>query len=534
MCLFAEFSSNFHVTTMPNRKGKDWAIADLLDLEYFLVQDAEVDEAILARRDREIYRTRLAEAVPGSRRDLLWHWLDLRRKAVRAERTAPLPSEWVPSVLRTTTLLLFVLGGLIGVGLAWGVLSYSGDRPINLFTALGLLVALPLFFSLLSAVLPVWRLAMRGNPSGLFGGWLAGELLTRFSRLACALLGDRDNGRSRLALAQGWGILRGRSGLYSGIMGWLAFGLMQFAALGFSLAVLLTVLLRGWIADLAFSWQTTTRLSVEQLHRFVEAMARPWAALAEPPLSHPTFAQVAGSRVYLKEGLQHLSSADLQSWWYFLLWAILIYTVLPRLLLLGAALFGGRHARRRLSFHDVRCDALIRRMQLPQIQIGKDDRLSENEQALELILPDEIRQDMTRLRALVPEELLAGAAAEHWQSEIQREFNASVEAIAPVKLDEEEDAGLLRPLSGESDQAAVLLVLEGWQPCITATLEYLKALRRLLGKDRLLVVALVGRENSERWREPTPELEFAVWRSRLAALGDPWLRVHNWEGSANE
>jgi hypothetical protein len=263
-------------------------------------------------------------------------------------------------------------------------------------------------------------------------------------------------------------------------------------------------------------------------------MARPWAALAEPPLSHPTFEQVAGSRVYLKEGLQHLSSADLQSWWYFLLWAILIYTVLPRLLLLGAALFGGRHARRRLSFHDVRCEALIRRMQQPQIRIGKDDRIFEDEHAPELILPDEIRQDMTRLRALVPEELLAGAAAEHWQREIQREFNASVEAIAPVKLDEEEDAGLLRPLSGESDQAAVLLVLEGWQPCITATLEYLKALRRLLGKDRLLVVALVGREDSERWREPTPELEFAVWRSRLAALGDPWLRVHNWEGSAHE
>lgn len=103
-----------------------------------------------------------------------------------------------------------------------------------------------------------------------------------------------------------------------------------------------------------------------------------------------------------------------------------------------------------------------------------------------------------------------------------------------MKLDEEEDAGLLPPLIGDSNQAAVLLVLEGWQPCITATLEYIKALRRLLGKDRLLVVALVGREDSERWRAPTSELEFAVWRSRLAALGDPWLRVHNWGGSAHE
>ena len=533
MCFIAEFSYYFHAA-MPNRTGKDWAIADLLDLEYFLVQDAEVDDAILTRRDREIYRTRLAEAAPGSRRELLRHWLDLRREAARTDQAAPLPGEWMPSVLRTFSLLLFIAGVLIGGGLAWGVLSYSGDQPINLFAALGLLVALPFFFSLLSAVLPAWRLAMRGNPAGLFGGWLTGALLTRFSRLAYALLSDRDAGGVRLALAQGWGILRGRSALYSGIMGWLAFGLVQFAALGFSLAVLLTVLLRGMIADLAFSWQTTTRLSAEQVHGFVEGISRPWAALAEPPLSHPTFEQVAGSRVFLKEGLQHLSSADLQSWWYFLLWAILVYTVLPRLLLLGAALLGGRRARRRLTFHDARCEALIRRMQQPQIQIDIDDQPSEDERTPQPLLPDETRQDMTRLRALVPEELLTGAAAEHWRSEIQREFAASVEAIAPVKLDEEEDAGLLPPLIGDSNQAAVLLVLEGWQPCITATLEYLKALRRLLGKDRLLVVALVGREDRERWRAPTPELEFAVWRSRLAALGDPWLRVHNWGGSAHE
>ncbi|MBE0599453.1 MAG: DUF2868 domain-containing protein, partial [Desulfuromonadales bacterium] len=507
---------------------------DLVDLEYFLSQDARAEATVLTRRDRDFYRSRLADTPPGSRRDLLYQWLEQRRQAARGETTAPLPGDVVGPLLRAFPPLLFLLGALAGGILVWGVLSYSGDQPINLFAALGLLVALPFFFTLLSALLPLWRRALGGAPAGLVGGWLTGVLLTRLSRRAYALLAQQKDGENRLALAGEWGSLRGRGRLYSGLLGWLAFGWMQLAALGFSLAVLLTVVLRGWIADLAFSWQTTTRISAEQVHSFVAALARPWTTLVDLPLAHPTLEQVAGSRVFLKEGLQHLASADLQSWWYFLVWAILVYTVLPRLLLLGVARVGGRRARRRLSFADARCEALIRRMQQPRLEIGKDGEVADDEHPPELSLPREMSAGMGRLHALVPEELLAGAAADRWRGEIERQFNASVAALDPVKLDEGEDADLLQRLAGESSQASVLLVLEGWQPCITATLEYLKALRRLLGKERLLVVALVGRDAGERGGTPTPEHEFGIWRQRLAALGDPWLLVHNWGRSADE
>lgn len=505
----------------------EWTVPDLVDLEYFLSQDAEADATVLARRDREIYQTRTPETAGTSRRDLLHHWLDRRRAALRPE-TAPLPGEVVAPLLKITPVLLFLLGSLAGGLLAWGVLSYAGDQPINLFAALGLLVAVPFFLSLLSAVLPVWRRALGGTPAGLLGGWLTALLLTRLSRRAYALLAHRNEED----LARHWGTLRGRGSLYAGLTGWLAFGWLQLTALGFSLAVLLMVLLRGWIADLAFSWQTTTRLSAEQVHGFIAALAKPWSPLADPPLAHPTLEQVAGSRVFLKEGLQHLASADLQSWWYFLLWAILVYTVLPRLLLLGVALAGGRYARRRLSFADARCEALLRRMRQPHLETGKDAQAAA-ERSPELILPDEFGPGMERLHVLIPVELLTGAAAERWRSELQREFSASVEALEGVSLDETEDADQLRNLAGESGQTPVLLVLEGWQPCITATLEYLKALRRRLGQERLLVVALVGRESGEYWRAPTPEHEFGIWRQRLAALGDPWLLVHNWGRSAD-
>jgi hypothetical protein len=506
---------------------KQWQLPDLVDLEYFLAQDADVDEARLIRRDRELYRTRLSEEA-FSRRDLLRRWLDLRREEVRVERTAPLPGDVAASVLRRLPKLMFALGALAGLGLAWGVLSYSGDLPINLMAALSLLVVLPALLALVSAALGGWHLMRGGSYSGIFGGWLTGTLLIRACRRLYTL-GGGSGDQAQLALAGSWGILRGRSGLYSGVVGWFAFRLMQLAGLGFSIAVFLAVFLRGLFADLAFSWQTTARFSSEFVYSVVSLIALPWSWLADPPISHPTLEQVAGSRVYLKEGLQHLSSADLQSWWYFLLWAILVYAVLPRLALFGVSIWGERRAWGKISFHDARTEALVRRMQHPQLKVGQEGEGQEGASPAEVAFPGESRDGFDRLRVLVPAELVEGGDVERWQSDLQRQFSSAISSIDIVNVDEDQDADLLRFFAEGPVEEGLLLVLEGWQPCITATLEYLKALRRHIGKDRLLVVVLVGREGHDGTRARTPDLEFEIWRKRLASLGDPSLQVHNWK-----
>jgi hypothetical protein len=514
---------------MPKKNRNDWNIADLVDLEYFLVQDETLDEAVLARRDRDFYRALAAQGAAPERRTLLRVWLERRREEARAKDPVLLPGDVTSAVFRLLPLLLLALGALIGSGLAWGVLSYSGTQPINLFAALILLVALPLCSSLLSVAWTWLRLLRRGSSAASVGGLLAGELPARLSHRLLGLAGEVSKKR-QMSLARSWGVLRGRSGLYASVMGWQAFTLMQIAALGFSLAILLTVLLRGWIADLAFSWQTTAQVSAEQVHQLAVLLARPWSWLVDPPLAYPTLTQVAGSRVFLKEGLEHLSSADLQSWWYFLLWAILVYAVLPRLLLLGAAVVGVKGAWKRLSFSDARIEALLRRMQRARLHIDKENEFMGSASRAEELLPKDVREGMKQLYVLVPQELNHRFLAE---KEIQNEFNAAVEVFEQVRLDEEEDAAVLHHLAQKTTPGAVLIVLEGWQPCITATLEYVKALRRTLGKQRLLVVGLIGREQQQGW-QPTSEHEFHIWRQRLAALGDPALLVHNWKGSAHE
>jgi hypothetical protein len=90
---------------------------------------------------------------------------------------------------------------------------------------------------------------------------------------------------------------------------------------------------------------------------------------------------------------------------------------------------------------------------------------------------------------------------------------------------------VLAALAAEPTEISPVLVLEGWQPCITATLEYLKALRRALGKERLLTLVLVGRDGDDGSRTSTPAQEFAIWRGRLATLGDGALLVRNWRSA---
>mgnify|MGYP000372835670 CR=1 FL=1 len=116
---------------MPKKNRNDWNITDLVDLEYFLVQDETLDETVLARRDREYYRALAAQGTAPERRTLLRVWLEIRREEARAKDPVLLPGDVTATVFRLLPLLLLALGALLGSGLAWGVLSYSGAQPIN-------------------------------------------------------------------------------------------------------------------------------------------------------------------------------------------------------------------------------------------------------------------------------------------------------------------------------------------------------------------------------------------------------------------
>jgi len=508
-----------------NRKQPYWTISDLVDLEFFFVQDHQADEMSLSSRDRELYLVHI-KGHDYDRSLLLHRWLELRREGHRAEQASPLPGKSIDPILRVFPCALFFFGSIAGISLAQLVIS--GGNYINVFFALLVLVLLPCLFTLISGVIfPFWRYARRGRPVGKGGEWVISTVLPRLSRL----VQRKMSGQKRILMDQVWGNLRARSSLYSGVMSWFAYRSFQLFGLGFSLAVLGTLVIYGLFTSMSFGWGTTIGLNETFVSSLVNVTAAPWEFLGFT--HHPNLDQVRAS-VFASHG--HSPGIVVQDeplrnlWAKFFLWAIVVYTVLPRLLLFGLATLGSNRAQRRLSFSDAQCTALLRRMQHPRVKTGTEGDPVESSEPGQITPMNTISLD--RFRVLIPSELLNRPRSEQIEDDIQNEFTVSPLAVDQVSLDESVDANFLATLAEDPSAPAVMLILESWQPCINANLAYLRAMRRALGNHRLMIVCLIGREGPEHWATPNTDMDCKNWRLRLATLGDPYLLIHRW-GQSN-
>jgi hypothetical protein len=147
--------------------ARDWTVADLIDFEYYLDADErELREHPsarkgLAERDRSLYLDAIAPEIgdqpphtPAHRRVSLRRWLAARRNAERPEMRGILPGAAFGSAERLVTLLLAVVGFILGIGVASALLSYDGTRPVSVSWYLFLLVIVQ--FLLVASVVAAW------------------------------------------------------------------------------------------------------------------------------------------------------------------------------------------------------------------------------------------------------------------------------------------------------------------------------------------------------------------------------------------
>jgi hypothetical protein len=498
-------------------KNINWAISDFVDLEYFFVHDRNAEENLLSERDRDFYLSEVKDHVQ-ERSSLFRQWLNFRRKNHRVEQKWPLPGEKIDLIVRSLPYVLFVLGILAGVSLA-KIVMYRGDFT-NVFFAFLALVFLPSLVTLVLGVFfPVFRFVSRRRPVGKGGEWVIGKLLPRLSRL----FQKKVKGENRVIFDQVWGNLKARRSLYSGVMNWFTYRSFQSFGLGFSSGVMATLILLGLFTNMSFGWGTTFGLNENFVYKVVDKAAIPWSFLG---FDHqPSLDQVRQSMIQS----HGITQDDLirNVWAKFFLWAIVIYTVLPRLALLGIANIGLDRAYRNLSFNDAQCEGLLRRMKHPRVKTGGGAGSGKNG-GEGPILPAEESLTLRRFRVLLPTELLKRPMAGLLQNEIQEEFNVIPVAIDQITLDETADAKFFTSLNKEIEDSSVMIIFESWQPCINSTLSYLRSLRKILGDSTQIIVCLIGREVHDRWATPNNDQDLKSWRSRLAALGDPCLLVHRW------
>ncbi|MDD3813811.1 MAG: DUF2868 domain-containing protein [Desulfocapsaceae bacterium] len=525
-----------------------WRISDLIDFEYLLLRDdllmEENGQDALKRRDREIY---LQEIAPEAERQgeltlpfLLHKWLKVRQQQ-EAEQTdgIVLPGRVWNELYKISCLLILLLGLTSGSGLAFSFLGYSGTEPVNVSMYLAIFVGVQiLLIALLAAAFLyrlLWRLDLR---SSVLYSLLSGLMVRGMLRLN-GYIGNKLTGQQRLQMSAVQGLVRKKLQTHGSCFLLPIFTLLQVLAIGFNSGVLGATLLKVISADIAFGWQSTLQVSQQFVFTLVKALALPWSWFIPGDIAHPSLAHIAGSQMILKEGIYHLTTEALVSWWPFLCLAVLFYGLLPRMVLLFVGLSSQRRCMARLQFKGAACGQLLRRMTTPQVssQAPRPDRSAQPlaqglpqsaESAEARVVGPDAQGGLHTAIALIPDELHEQCPLHTLQALLQKRLGVTVQETLRTGVacqDEQVVLDQIKERNSTSKTENIVILQEAWQPPIAEFLYFLKGLRASVGADVPLIVALVGKPASDTIFTEIKEEDMKIWHQKVMAMGDADIEV---------
>ena len=477
-----------------------WKIADVIDFEWFLAEDGDVDDAALRVRDRQIFeKISLANASrrAKSRKDIFRAWLEIRR----SQTSEMPPGEYFLTAWQTLSVLSAVVGAAIGISVAAAVLlTYRGDEPVNVAWFFACTVGIQ--WLILAAALGIWLLR---RTTHLFENFrplrkLLSGVLWSLSTALHRLPGDRrEHARARLM-----GIRQ--KGEVFALLLWPLLMITQIFGVFFNAGVLIALLLPLG-RDVAFGWQSTLKTSPETVYRLVSSIAAPWSFL---PNAHPARQEVEQSRFSYSEGIKSLSLPAMTSWWPFLLYATFFYGFLVRLVLLIWCGLSLRAALRGFSFDHANCNALFRRLTGPFIQ--------GNPETEKPALPDSFPSvDHNASGACLA---LAASELEIQEDEIEAGLSAGFgwrlsRPVLSVRIDDPGgNAAEMERIAREAPSlAGIAVLIRARRAPIRAIALVLRKIAEAAGGKIEVLVVLVGKVNSH---EPVETGEFNTWRNFLA------------------
>jgi hypothetical protein len=527
-----------------------WRIKDFIDLDYFLNQTSEKMSASDSRSpfpsslstDRKIYLDYEKTHTPPHnrlyhRRNLIAFWLNEKRKTCRqaTEGNLRLPGDIYDETVSLLRNVLIVISLISGVAVAWSALSYSGAAPINIFTCIWILVAPQL---LLLVILGIsMALGRTGITPRYWPYQTLSSLLVRLFRRAASAGNEKmhENGRRKIDVAVG--TIRRNHALYGPIFFWPVFVLAQIFGVFFNVGIFGATLLKLAITDLAFGWQSTLHPSPETVHRLVDLFSMPWSWVPSP---HPGIEQIAGSQMILKDGMLHLSTPDLVSWWPFLCFAIFFYGLLPRLILLLTGILRQRTALNRVSFSTGECDRLIQRLRTPQVETAgraqsteteKNNNQKQTVRKSPAALSRPANMDLAPATVLIPEEIDECVNDAALADRMARTLGVSIIRRITMDMDPEADAEKLAAAFSAPDRAKsehrIVILAEAWQPPIRETMAWLEKLSAVVPENTGLIVALIGKPDGREVFTAPGDTDWQVWEEAVTAMGNPFIRVES-------
>ncbi len=477
----------------------------------------------IAARDQRIGRE--AGTLPGTDLALSQLWLD---RACAEDATLRGLRERVSALLTGAGWLTALAGGVVGWGTALGVFYYDGAGRVNALAVLAAFVLLPAVFLLLFC----WSAMPAGMLAWLPGAETIASLLSRASPGRLTGLVVRFLPQTT---REAWQRLTGRASANQRVHGvlqkWILLRWSQVFALGFQVAALTASLGLVVFSDLAFGWSTTLTTGnpledASRLHTITDVVSAPWSGFV--PQASPSAELIRDSR-YFRVAAAPLTgeqAARLGGWWSFAVMAMLAYGLLPRLLTLTLALLRVRSAARAAWLATPGLGPLLRRLHRARVETEATEPESGGASL--------VRTPEDKVAA-VPESagaVVNWAAAPVDDRRAAASFGNATVHHAGGALSPEDDRLLGPRLAKSHDLAAgIAIIVKAWEPPLMEFVDFLKGLRSACGDRLPIMVVPIGIDagaeaDSGKAGLPAPEQRHLdVWRSKMATVGDPWIRV---------
>ncbi|MBU0995583.1 MAG: DUF2868 domain-containing protein [Proteobacteria bacterium] len=515
-----------------------WKYPDIVDLEYFLHEtNSETDhrENDSHKKDRDIFLKEIEPFISDipdgliNRKVIIRRWLDIKRGLSGKDPASYLTEKMTPGngfkkTLGIMFVLLAITGFLSGAGLAASLLFYTGDQPINVSTFIGLVVAFQIF--LIFLLLVVWvtgRFSRFHLVSKIFQTFFL-RITTRIGKKALQTLSAEKKGQ----LTSIMGLINGRRRIYGSLFIWPFFILTQAFGMAFNIGIIAATWFRIIGTDLAFGWQSTLQISSQAVFRIVSVLSIPWAWIVPDHMAHPTLAQIEGSRIILKDGIMHLTTGDMVSWWPFLLFAVVFYGLIPRMTLLMTGVFIGNKSLDALTFDTFDCDKLMMRMTTPVIgephhplQENKQERPAS--QRLDTAIEKDI-SDADKLLAIIPDDLINTLNMDDLYGQIYDMIRLTPLKTISSTFDFDSDQKQFTD-NEASGLTHIWVLQEGWLPPIKEIYNYFREIRHFFGPEIKIIIFLVGKPVLGTVLTKVEEGHYRIWQQGINSLGDPRISL---------
>lgn len=493
-------------------------VAEVVMVAAILEDDETRKSSELDQRDRTIGAT-LERGADTARTLLQWMSEVCRMEPGKAQLYAN-----ASRMFSWLDVSIFFLGLVLGWLTALGVFFFDGSGRVNVVSVLAVLVLLPGLFLLffIAAALPVKgtsKVPGIAAIAALAGSLSPGRLTGLISRLF--------PGRVR----EGWEVFTGQiqrhRALFQNLEKWAMLRWSQLFAVGFQVAALLAAVSLVVFSDLAFGWSTTLSTGdvgrdAEITHRIVSVVAAPWSWALDAAV--PSMAFVEDSRFFRAAGgkLTQTEAAKLGAWWPFLIISIAIYGLLPRL---ATCFFSGRRMEKvsrytleslpgliplRHRLHEARVQTAAT---LPDAETGTHVDGGSGPSGIPTSLPGSTAVVINWAAVPVEKEVLTTCFSD-----------APVYSAGGALAVDAEPALAAEIAANVQGEKAVIVLVKAWEPPLMDLMDFLKTLRLALPeKTPIRILPVQATSGGPLLSGSGKDLE--VWKRKIAAEGDPWLRV---------